>query len=369
MRCRWLVLLLFSAVCFGQISGTDHQKTSGTADNESTSSPTSVSKVAPNAAIITINGLCNYPTSSAATAAPSKPGAAGPQSTQKASTDPHSTPVTAPDCKTIVTREQFEDLVNAINPKARIEKRRRFARDYAQLLLFDRKARQLGLDKAPDFQEFLQFKYSQALEVVLTNYMQSEANEISDADVEKYYKEHPERFEEIALLRIFVPVRESAQARADPDNVPDVASPADRAAMQETAEKIQREAAAGGDFAKLEAEAYKAAQVTLEEPPDVDLGDKWTIDNLPPEHKERVSKMQPGDVSPLIVHPLGWQIFKVTAKRKVPLSEAKPWLQALRMKDAMQSLKNSIDPQLNEAYFSDPTSPQPAQEGASEIMK
>ena len=369
MRCRWLVFLLFSAVCFGQISGRDNQETSGTVDNESATSPTSVSKVAPNATIITINGLCNYSTSSAETATSSKASAASPQSTPKASTDAHSAPVTAADCKTIVTREQFEGVVNAINPKAGIEKRRRFARDYAQLLLFDRTARQLGLDKAPDFQEFLQFKYSQALEAVLTNYMQSEANEISDADVEKYYKEHPERFEEIALLRIFVPVREGAQARADPDNVPDVASPADRAAMQETAEKIQREAAAGGDFAKLEAEAYKAAQVTLEEPPEVDLGDKWTIDNLPSEHKERVSKMRPGDVSPLIVHPLGWQIFKVTAKRKVPLSEAKPWLQSLRMKDAMQSLKKSIDPQLNEAYFNDPASPQPAQEGAAEIMK
>jgi PPIC-type PPIASE domain len=369
MRYCWLVFLLFSAVCFGQVSGPENKNNNATADDDSTTSPVSVSKVAPNATIITINGLCSYPASNADRVEPSKPNVESPQSRPKASTDPHSAPVTAPDCKTTVSREQFEGVVNVINPRASIEKRRRFATDYAQLLLFDRRARQLGLDKAPDFQEFLQFKYSQALEVVLTNYMQGQANEISDAEVEKYYEEHPERFEEIALLRIFVPVRESAQARADPDNIPDVASAADRAAMQETAEKIQREAMAGGDFAKLEAEAYKAAQVTVEEPPDVDLGDKWTIDNLPPEHKDRIPKMKSGEVSPLIVHPLGWQIFKVTAKRKVPLSEAKPWLQSLRMKDAMQSLKKSIDPQLNEAYFSGSAHPPLKQEGATEVIK
>lgn len=369
MRYRWLVLLLFSAVCFGQVSGTENKKNGEIASDGSTTSPASVSKVAPNAAVITITGLCNYSGSGTDTTDSSRPTAESSPSRPKPSTDAHSAPVTAPDCKTVVSREQFEGVVNAINPRASIEKRRRFATDYAQLLLFDHTARQLGLDKAPDFQDFLQFKYSQALELVLTNYMQGQANEVSDAEVQKYYQEHPERFEEIALLRIFVPVRESAQARADPDNLPDAASAADRAAMQETAEKIQREAVAGGDFAKLEAEAYKAAQVTLEEPPEVDLGNKWTIDNLPREHKDRISKMQPGEVSPLIVHPLGWQIFKVTAKRKVPLSEAKPWLQSLRMKDAMQSLKKSIDPQLNEAYFSDPANSPPKQEGDAEVMK
>src|SRR5277367_3772843 len=297
MQYRCLALILFSTLCFGQMSDADKQKPSGSSDSQAASAPLPASKLGPDSAVITIVGLCDHAPPDTKTTAQSNPGQASPQTTQKPSADaPGSAPVTGADCKTIVTRAQFEAVVDAINPNARIEKRRRFAKDYAQVLLFDHKARQLGLDKDPDFQEFLQFKYSQALEVILTNYLQGQANEISDAEVEKYYKEHPQRFEEISLLRIFVPVRESAAARADPDNVPEVIDPADRAAMLQTAEKIQREAAAGGDFEKLEAEAYKAAGVTVEEPPDVDLGDKWTIDNLPPEHKDRVGNMKPGEV-------------------------------------------------------------------------
>jgi parvulin-like peptidyl-prolyl isomerase len=234
-----------------------------------------------------------------------------------------------------------------------LEKRRRFARDYSELLLFSHQARQLGLDKDPDSQEFLQYKYSQALQVLVTNYLQSKANEVSDAEVEQYYKDHPQRFQEIGLARIFVPLRESQNSGADNEG-PIEHTAADREAMQAVATKVQREAAAGGDFDKLEGEAYKAAHVTQEEPPETDLGDKWTVDNLPPEHRDLITRMQPGEVSGLIVHPFGWQIFKVTAKRMVPLNEAKPVFQSLRMRDAMQALKTSIDPQLNDAYFGEP---------------
>ncbi|MGA8489592.1 MAG: peptidylprolyl isomerase [Terriglobales bacterium] len=361
MQYRCVVLFLFSTLCLGQISEAGKQKPTGKTDGGDASSPSAASEVAPNAAVITIVGLCDNTASATGTTASAPKNSLGPAQA--------SAPVTGANCKATITRAQFEGVVDAINPKANIGQRHRFAKEYAELLLFDHKARQLGLDKDPDFQQYLQFKHSQALEVVLTNYLQSQANEISDAAVAEYYKEHPERFEEIALQRIFVPVRESAEVRADPDNAPDEASAADRVAMQQTAEKIQREATAGGDFEKLEAEAYKAAQVTVEVPPDVDLGDKWTIDNLPPEHKDRITHMKPGEVSALVVHPLGWQIFKVTSTHMIPLSEAKPVLQSLRMKDAMQALKSSIDAQLNQAYFADPADQQPGHPSSQEIMK
>jgi hypothetical protein len=356
MRYCWLAVALLSTLSLGQTSDGGQQKNGNTAGSEAASSPSPGSMVAPDAVVITINGLCDRksPEGAAAPAMPQEasPGASG------------SAPAANAGCKTLVTRRQFEGVVDVLSHKASIEKRRRFARDYSELLLFAQQARQFGLDKDPDSQEFLQYKYSQALQVLLTSYLQSKANDISDAEVEKYYKDHPERFQEIALSRIFVPLRETKKAQADPDD-PIEYTPADREAMQKVAEKIQREAVAGGNFEKLEAEAYKAAHVTQEEPPEVDLGDKWTIDNLPPEHKDRIAHMQPGEVSGLIVHPMGWQIFKVTAKRMIPLSEAKPALQSLRMKDAMQSLRNSIDPQLNDAYFSDPTDPAHTQPSAA----
>ncbi len=185
------------------------------------------------------------------------------------------------------------------------------------------------------------------MQIVLINYLQSEANQMSDAEVEQYYKDHLQRFEEIGLARIFVPLYESEAAKKNPDAEP---TAADRAAMQKVAESIQQQAARGGNFEALEAKAYKTAN-TDEEPPEVDLGDKWTIDNLPPEHRDMVTKMKVGEVSPLIVHPLGWQIFKVTSRRTVPLNEAGPVARSLRMRDAMQTLKARVKAQMSDAYF------------------
>jgi hypothetical protein len=170
--------------------------------------------------------------------------------------------------------------------------------------------------------------------------------------VEKYYKEHPERFEKFALERILVP-------RRDMDSVLENFRPGQEAPttedpeMQKMAEKIQREAAAGGDFEKLEAKAYKAAH-SKQEPPDVSLSDQWTIDNLPKDLIDVIPHLHVGQVSQPLRKPLGWQIFKLTSKRMVPLSEARPFLANLRMKDWREELMNSIHSQLNDEYFGGP---------------
>ena len=343
MRYRWLAFILLSTLSLGQASGSGQQKTDPAAHSKAASSLASESEVVPQAPVITINGLCdNFAPGGVQPPADS----ANSRSTEKPAADASALiPVASANCKTIVTREQFESVVNALNSKASPEKRRRFARDYVELLVFAGTALRLGLDKNPDFVDFLRYKYSQGLQAVLLNYMQGKADDITDADVEKYYKDHPERFQEISLMRIFVPLPEHKGAGSDTTGTHEE--------MQGVAEKIQREAAAGGNFEKLEAKAYKAAH-SEEEPPEVDMGNKWTIDNLPPEHRDRVIHMQPGEVSPLIRHAMGWQIFKVTARRTVPLSEAKPMLQQLRMKDARQALTGSVDPQFNETYFSAP---------------
>src|SRR5271167_4147561 len=107
MRYRWLILVLFSSLCLGQLSDSGQQKTDPTTHQEAASS---TSKVEPNAPVITINGLCDHSISGMETAGPSKPGSANPQ---KPSMDAQqATPVTGPKCKTVVTRAQFETVVD-----------------------------------------------------------------------------------------------------------------------------------------------------------------------------------------------------------------------------------------------------------------
>ena len=128
------------------------------------------------------------------------------------------------------------------------------------MLLYARKARELGLDKEPAVQEEMRFASLQALSAALSRRFKAQAEEISDAEVEKIYKERPEKFEQVQLERIYIPKQK--QHAPDPDLKAAKPDPvADEAEMKAVSEKIQKEAVAGGDFQKLEDEAYQAAGI------------------------------------------------------------------------------------------------------------
>ena len=297
--------------------------------------------VAPDTAVVTIEGLCDKP-------APESAPPAGTTSSGSSSKT---------DCKSVVTREQLEAIARLVAPKLTPSRLRRFASDLPELMLFSHTAQDLGLDKDPRFQDFLWYKYSQALQQVLLVTTQRRMNEISDEGVEKFYKEHPDRFVQYALMRVFVPKREPDTSHPNYDPAAQAAAKAkaeaDDAEMLQVAKRIQREAVAGVDFEKLEKEAYDAAK-SDEEPPDVDLGDKWTIDNMPKDYKDLLIHMQPGQVSDPAPHPFGWEIFKLVSKRTVPLKEARQMVQGLTMKDWRDALTATIHTQLNDDYFGPP---------------
>jgi PPIC-type PPIASE domain len=262
-------------------------------------------------------------------------------------------------CNTVVTRVQFENLMNAINPNTRPEKRRRFAEDYPETALYAEQARQIGLDKSPEFHELLRYRTLDALSQIYKHYMQEKAAEIPEAEVQKFYKEHPERFEQFALKRVFVPkdkLHDAAHPATDPA--------ADEAQMKKVAEQLRKEAAAGAEFDTLQDKAYKAAgdkDSVLE----TDLGDKWTRDNLPVGYLKVVSTMQPGQVADPVLFGDGWYIFKLISKRMIPANEARTQMEALTINDLVKSLKKSIKPEINRAYFdagatSNTDTPQPS---------
>src|ERR1700746_690664 len=72
------------------------------------------SSVPPDAAVITINGVCDK---SAATA----------------------------DCKTVITREQFEKVINSIQPNMPKAQQKQVAARYVNIVLLAGKAHELGL--------------------------------------------------------------------------------------------------------------------------------------------------------------------------------------------------------------------------------
>jgi hypothetical protein len=251
-------------------------------------------------------------------------------------------PSTAPGCKTIVTKAQFEKLVDALNSQMSASARRRIAESYPGLLLFADKARELGLDQDPRFAE-------------MNRYFEQQASHISDADVEQYYKENAIRFEHAELLRIFIPKHPqlSRTTASGEESSTTIDSP-----MQRVAEKIHARAAAGEDFQQLQKEAFEAVGIASESP-NVSMG-KMAATRLPLNH-QKVFELEPGGVSDVIADPSGYYIYKAVSKQLVPLSQASKEIRksivSQRVQDSTAALNKSIKSELNEMYFG--ASPRP----------
>jgi len=354
---RWLSLLLLTSLAMGQGAvsrARPEAKLMAAAqqgprqdDDEIPAPKVPASQVPPTAAVITIQGLCPSP------AATGKTGAA----------KTAARPASQAGCKTVITRAQFEKLADALNPQMPLPTKKQLAEAYPRLLLFAQKARAMGLDKEPQFQEMMRFATLQLLAQNLTRSIQKKAGNISDAQVSKYYQDNPTRFQQVELLRIFIPKSKQHAPEAGATAPPKVDTAADEAAMKAVAEKIHSDAAGGGDFQKLQQQAFEAAGIKSQSP-NVNLG-KLTREGLPTNH-QKVFELQAGQVSELLDDPGGYYIYKVASKQMVPLEQAKGeirnLLQQQTFRQQMEAMIGAVKPELNQAYF---TGPAPQRRGAA----
>lgn len=346
----WLSLLLLTPLALGQAAPATSQaqpqtkmaaaapQEQGQEPQEAPAAKVPASQVPPTAAVITVQGLC----------------ASGAASTTRKTAGAHAAgkPASSPDCKTVITRAQFEKLTDALNPQMPANTKRQLAEVYPRLLLFAQKARERGLNKDPQFQEMLQFTTMQLLAQNLTRDLQKKAGNIPDAEITKYYNDNPDKFQEIELLRIFVPKSKQNVPEAGSPAPPKPDTAADQAAMKAVAEKIHSEAASGTDFQKLQQEAFDAAAIKSQSP-SVNLG-KITREGLPTNHQQ-VFDLQAGQISPVLDDPGGFYIYKVVSKQLAPLDQAREeirnFLQQQAFRKQMDAMIGSVKPQLNEAYF------------------
>ena len=89
-------------------------------------------KISPDAPVITIEGVCDKGTAAA-------------------------------DCKTVVTRAEFEKIVNTMMPNMPKPQQKGFASRYATALVLAQRAHDQGLDKTPEFEVQLQLQRLQTL--------------------------------------------------------------------------------------------------------------------------------------------------------------------------------------------------------------
>jgi PPIC-type PPIASE domain len=301
-------------------------------DDDEKPSLASNASVPPTAAVITIKGLCDAP----------KPG------TPKA------------DCKTVVTRAEFERLANALQPNMPTPVRKQLASAYPRYLVMAKEAQKLGLDKDPHYVEMLKFAKLQILNQEMSRKMQEDAAKVPPQDIENYYKANSASFEQASVQRVFVPKTKKIESKDNAGDEYKAKVKEGEDAMTKEADDLRARAVAGEDFDKLQKEAYEAAGIPNNAPPT--SMPKVRRNNLPPSQAS-ILDLKPGEFSPVIHDPSGSFFYKMQSKTLPPLSEVqdeiKGTLQSQRLRDMQQKIQASVTTDLNDAYFS--ASPAPAQ--------
>jgi len=370
MRKSWLVCALLGTLAWGQAApGTPPPAQAapapGMAAPQAPAPPPDMSaSVPPDAPVITVIGVCPpQPKPVAAKATDTKSGTAPAKPAAK-------TP--AADCKTVVTKAEFEKLASGVAPNMTPQLRRQLASVLPRLIAMSNEAQKKKLDKTPRFTETVKFAKMQILTNELQRNIQEEAAKVPPEEIEKYYKEHPESFQQFNLDRLFVPrtKQEEAEGKEKEEGGKDKdeklseeqqkakqaeeKAKADEAeqAMSKLAESLRARAVAGEDFVKLQKEAFEAAGMKIESPT-VNLP-KVRHTGLPPAHAA-VFELKTGDISQVINDSGGHYIYKVNSVEMPTLDQVKDeihnTLQSQRTRDMMEKVNGSFKVETNEAYF------------------
>ena len=165
MRKSWLLCVLLGTLAWGQAApatpppasrgivgptpGNMARPQAAPPQRPPAAPPDTSASVPADAAVITIVGVCPaQPKTAAAKGTTAKPATA-------AKTPAAKTP--AADCKTIITKAEFEKLANALAPNLTPQLRKQLGGVLPQLIAMTSAAEKKGLDKTPEFKQKLKF--------------------------------------------------------------------------------------------------------------------------------------------------------------------------------------------------------------------
>lgn len=300
--------------------------------------PDSAAKVPQDAAVLTIKGLC--PEQKKTVSAPAV-------------------------CQTVITRAQFEELTDALHPNMPPTTKRQLASSYPRLMAMAREAEQRGLDKKEHFQEMIAFARLQILSQDLVHEIEDEAAQISQQEIEDYYRANTANFERVNVERITVPNIRQTQGNQSVGASGKEGIEADKEAMKGEADSLRGRAASGEDFATLQKAAYDFAGLTT--PPPATSLSMIRRTSLPAGHAS-VFDLKAAEVSPVISDDGGFYIYKVVSKQTEPLNEAereiRKTLETQRVRAMMQKVQDSITTEMNPAYFGPPSKRHTPTQGA-----
>jgi hypothetical protein len=241
-------------------------------------------------------------------------------------------------CRTVITREQFEKLTEALQPHMPPELRLKVATAYARMMKMAAAAEERGLDKTPAFEEEMRYARLQLLSQDLGRVLRDDADNVSDVDVEAYYQQNRSLFDEAVLARVFVPRTNRTGPQSEGE-------------MLRVATELRVRAVRGVEPDELEKEAYAAAGIAGTVP-------STRLENvhratLPPTH-ERVMDLRLDEVSEVLSDPGGGHfLYKMIDRRTLSLQEARPQIRRHLSEQSYVEANRRFtsDVVLNDAYF------------------
>jgi PPIC-type PPIASE domain len=251
-------------------------------------------------------------------------------------------------CLTVVTREQFEELMNSINlagqslpPAAR----RNLAQSYVQFLAFERAARKAGLEDTAQFAEIMRWLRLRTASDLYRRKLGEEFRNPPKEEIDAYYKEHLPSYDRVTIARILVP-RKPPSTREDKDFA--------QKALEATKQARDR-AAKGDDPDEIQKDAY--ASLGLVSPPPTAVGTLKRSDFLPEESEELFS-LKTGEVSKVELEAASYVVYKITRRETLPESKVEAdiarEISRQKFEAAVQKITGSLQPEYNDAYFGPP---------------
>jgi hypothetical protein len=280
--------------------------------------------VAPDAPVVTIQGVCPRTTASAKSSA--------------AKSD---------SCQTVITKEQFNRMLSGMNLSVQISNpsaMRTFAESYAQLLALASEGEKAGAENDPRFQELMRIARVRALADSYRHSLEEKYSNPPQEEIEAYYKENISKYDSFKVERIIIPSINASR------------TPAARAEyqkkFQQMANDIHERAARGEETQKLQDEVYKS--LSLPSPPKTDLGMKRK-GGLPAGIEKDLLALKPGEVTKLENEMSGMNIYKLRSRDTIPLEYVKAEivrdLHQKNMEAALKAVTGNIHPELNEQFF------------------
>jgi hypothetical protein len=250
------------------------------------------------------------------------------------------------DCKTVITREQMDQIVAQLIKSSPQASHKQLAINYVRILAASQLAEDRKLEKTPAVAaELLQQRGFGRIEVLAKAFyrqIEEASANAPMAELQQYYANHSSEFEEGEVLRLSFPE----------SGLMSNGMRLNRAIVKTEADGVRNLAAAGYDFDQLQAQVYHDLGIT--QPPSPT---RLTMArrNSMPEEQAKVFDLQPGEVTPVIESYSKLVILKLASKRVATfesvLPEIRDSLKQERLKQEIDATYESVSADFNLQYL------------------